>query len=92
MTKVCILDYGSGNVGSVFNLVNYLGYDCKISNKVDYIDDSTHIILPGVGSYLKSMEKIKKNISIDFLEKQILEKKTISWNLCRNANLINKRI
>ena len=50
MTKVCILDYGSGNVGSVFNLVNYLGYDCKISNKVDYIDDSTHIILPGVGS------------------------------------------
>ena len=68
MTKVCILDYGSGNVGSVFNLVNYLGYDCKISNKVNYIDDSTHIILPGVGSYLKSMEKIKKNISIDFLE------------------------
>ena len=32
MKKVCIIDYGSGNVASVFNVINFLGYDCKITN------------------------------------------------------------
>ena len=30
MIKVCILDYGSGNVKSVFNVINHLGYDVEI--------------------------------------------------------------
>lgn len=89
MTKVCILDYGSGNVASVFNLISYLGYDCKISNKVDYIEDSSHIILPGVGSYSKSIEKIKKNISIEFLEKQILEKKKPFLGICVGMQILS---
>ena len=50
MIKVCILDYGSGNVKSVYNLISYLGYDVTVSNQRSEIITATHIILPGVGS------------------------------------------
>ena len=30
--KVCLLDYGSGNIKSVFNLINYIGNEIVISN------------------------------------------------------------
>ena len=58
--SVCILDYGSGNIGSVFNSLKYLGINVKISNDVSVIKKSTHIILPGVGAFGDSMHKIKK--------------------------------
>ena len=49
--KVCILDYGSGNVMSVYNMIKFLGYDVKVSNSNYQINASSHIILPGVGSF-----------------------------------------
>ena len=30
--RICILDYGSGNTGSVVNLLNRLNFDANISN------------------------------------------------------------
>ena len=46
--KVCILDYGSGNVASVFNILNYLDYEAEVSNEESSIKNASHIILPGV--------------------------------------------
>ena len=37
--KVCILDYGSGNVGSLLNLLKYLNYNAKVSNDPAYIKE-----------------------------------------------------
>ena len=71
MIKVCILDYGSGNVKSVFNIINHLGYDVEISNSVSSIKNSSHLILPGVGSYHSAMDKIKKNIPLDCVENSV---------------------
>ena len=74
---------------SVFNVIKFLGYDCKITNDLDYIQNSSHIILPGVGSYSAAMKKMKKKVSIIDLEHEVLKKKkTISRYLCRDANLI----
>ena len=55
-----------GNVKSVFNLANYLGYDIAISNKKDDITESTHIILPGVGSFGSAMKKINSLLPTKF--------------------------
>lgn len=72
MIKVCILDYGSGNVRSVFNVIKHLGYNVEISNSVSAIKNSSHLILPGVGSYVSAMNKITKNIPLDSLENSVL--------------------
>ena len=60
MKKICLIDYGSGNQKSMYNLLDYLGYKVKLSNSIFDIEDSTHIILPGVGSYSKAYEKSKR--------------------------------
>ena len=82
MTKVCVLDYGSGNVASVYNLIKFLNYECVISNEPKIIETSTHLILPGVGAFGASMEKIKKKIPIEILENQVLKKKKPFLGIC----------
>jgi glutamine amidotransferase len=81
--KVCILDYGSGNVASVYNLIYRLGYDINVSNKSVDIKKSSHLILPGVGAFGSSIEKIKNNISLDLLNEEVqVKKKTFFRYLC----------
>lgn len=80
--SVCILDYGSGNVMSVFNIINFLGYDVKISNKPLDIKNCTHLILPGVGAFGKSIEKIMNVIPFDILENEVINKKKPFLGIC----------
>lgn len=80
--SVCILNYGSGNVQSVFNMLSYLGYNTIISNDPEIIRTSSHIILPGVGAFGASMDKIKSMIPIDILEEEVLVNKKPFLGIC----------
>ncbi len=80
--KVCILDYGYGNVKSVENLVKFLNFDVKISNNETDILEASHLILPGVGSFEYSMNKIKEKIPIKILENEVLSKKKFFMGIC----------
>jgi imidazole glycerol-phosphate synthase subunit HisH len=68
--SICILDFGSGNVKSVYNAFSQLG-DCVISNSVRDLDRADHIVLPGVGSYKDAMNRIMSNLPIVELRKQL---------------------
>ena len=89
--KICTLDYGSGNVGSVFNLLNNLKYNSKISNNPNDIKDSTHIILPGVGAFGESMKKIEKKISIKILEEEVLTNKKPFLGICVGMQVLAEK-
>ena len=87
--NICILNYGSGNVKSVENLINYLGYNVKVSNQIIDIKNASHIILPGVGAYGVAMEKIKKNIPLDILEEEVLIKKKLFMGICVGMQILS---
>lgn len=89
--KVCVLDYGSGNVASVYNLINRLGYDIKVSNKVEDIKKSSHLILPGVGAFGSSVEKIKNNISIELLSDEVKVKKKPFLGICVGMQVLAEK-
>ena len=89
--KVCVLDYGSGNVASVYNLINRLGYDIKVSNKVEDIKKSSHLILPGVGAFGASIEKIKNNISIELLSDEVKVKKKPFLGICVGMQVLAEK-
>jgi imidazole glycerol-phosphate synthase subunit HisH len=76
------LDYGSGNVKSVYNLVSFLGYDVIVSNERSVIESATHIVLPGVGSFGAAMEKIKTQIPLKVLEYEVFNKKKLFLGIC----------
>lgn len=82
MNRVCILDYGSGNTKSVFNLLVSLTKNVIISNDVEDINNATHIILPGVGSFGASMSKINNTIPMGILKTTIFESKIPFLGIC----------
>lgn len=82
MTKICVLDYGSGNVRSVFNLFNSINQSVIISNQHKDIKNASHIVLPGVGSFGSAMNNIKLNIPLDILEEEVLTKGKPFLGIC----------
>ncbi len=76
-SKICILDYGSGNVTSVKNSFDRLGLESFVSNKVVDIARASHLVLPGVGAFKASMEKIENKLPIDVLTAQVLSGKPL---------------
>jgi glutamine amidotransferase len=69
--RVCILDYGSGNVASVKNAFDRLEVLNKVSNEISDLSEATHLVLPGVGAFGTSMEKMLATLPIDFMINQI---------------------
>jgi glutamine amidotransferase len=87
--KIVILDYGSGNVKSVFNLCSYLNDNVVISNEVKDIKNSSHIILPGVGSYNVAMKKIHKNLPVDNILEQLHNAKKPFLGICVGMQVLS---
>jgi glutamine amidotransferase len=80
--SICVLNYGSGNVKSVFNALQFLDYEVKISNEPDDIKNCSHLILPGVGAFGASMQKILNQIPIDLLEVEVITKGKPFLGIC----------
>ena len=53
-----IVNYGAGNLTSVFNALNYLGIESKISAEPEKIENAGKIIFPGVGAAKAAMENL----------------------------------
>jgi len=55
---ITIVDYGAGNLRSVVNAINKLGYQPKITNSPDEILNAQVVILPGVGAAADTMKNL----------------------------------
>ena len=86
---ICILDYGSGNVKSVFNICKFIGCDVIISNHPEEIRSRSHIILPGVGAYGASVEKIKRSIPLEILEYEVINKNKPFLGICVGMQVLS---
>ncbi len=62
--KGAILDCGSGNVTSVFNMVEKFA-NVSVTSNVNTIRNASFFILPGVGSFGSVVSKIELNLPID---------------------------
>ena len=58
---IAIIDYGAGNIQSVYKALKYVGCDCIVTNDKDEIMKADGAILPGVGSFGNSMDNMNKN-------------------------------
>ncbi len=83
MKKITIVDYGSGNVlsaqKSFIKVTNENNIESKvlISNNLEDIKNSTHIVLPGQGAFATCMSGIKKKPGLieELYNFAIIEKK-----------------
>ena len=58
--KLVIIDYGVGNIRSLVHAFKYLGEKVEITSDIKKIKNSSHIILPGVGSFGYAINQLKK--------------------------------
>jgi len=72
MVKVGLINYGSGNYTSVLNALEYLNIQVIEVHVPDQLHLATHIILPGVGSFKNTMNKLKEHGFIDVLQNEVL--------------------
>jgi len=91
MSCVCILDYGSGNVKSVFNLFAAIADRVLVSNNPDDIESATHIVLPGVGAFGAAMRKMSEALPLDFLERVVLRRRRPFLGICVGMQVLATR-
>ena len=58
--SVLIIDYEMGNLGSVTRSLEECGAEVLISDNPDDLKQSSHVILPGVGSFHDGMANLKR--------------------------------
>lgn len=74
---VSVIDYGLGNIKSVINGFNYLGYEVKIVKSPEEIEDAELLVLPGVGAFEDGMNGLKERNLIKSIQKYALSGKPL---------------
>ncbi len=58
---IAVIDYGAGNIFSVKNALDYLGFDSLLTNKKEDIEKADGLILPGVGAFPSAMKMLEQS-------------------------------
>jgi imidazole glycerol-phosphate synthase subunit HisH len=72
---IAIIDYGMGNLKSVTNAFKKLHADAVITRDKKVIEESSAIVLPGVGAFGKCIENLTKLDLLDFIKELIMNDK-----------------
>ena len=84
---IVIINSGYGNFKSVQNMISKIGFKAKLTNNYDEIINASKIILPGIGSFDKAIESLRKN-KLDQAIYKALDKKTYLLGICVGIQML----
>jgi glutamine amidotransferase len=87
-SRVTIIDYGMGNIWSVISALNYLNAKVKVSSCPREILDSETLLLPGVGSFRKAMDTLKRLRLDRAIIDSVLDKQHKIMGICLGMQLL----
>jgi glutamine amidotransferase len=88
MARIGLIDYGFGNFSSVRHALDYLQLDVIAVCNAAQFDETTHLILPGVGAFAAGMHKLIEGNLIDALREQVLIKKKPFLGICLGMQVL----
>jgi glutamine amidotransferase len=77
---VVIIDYGSGNIRSIFNALKRCARDDQniiISNEATAIETAERLVLPGVGAFAECMRKLNVSALLPSIKQTVTNKRPI---------------
>jgi imidazole glycerol-phosphate synthase subunit HisH len=86
--KIAIVDYGVGNLYSVYKKLLQLKADVFISRSPKEIASADKIILPGVGHFKKGMDNLNALSLKDILNEEVLIRKKPVLGICLGMQLM----
>lgn len=86
--KVAIIDYGMGNLHSVYRKLFLVGGQPVVTSNSKEIQQADKIILPGVGHFAKAMSNIKSLGLLETLNNEVLIKEKPILGICLGMQLM----
>lgn len=83
-----IINCGSGNVGSIINMLKKIGVKSEIIFDPTELETAEKIILPGVGAFDACMSFLEETGFIEPLKKNVLERKKPLLGICAGMQII----
>ena len=80
--KVCIVDYGVGNVKAFKNIYDKLNINSIIASKKNDFLKATHLILPGVGAFDWAISKLNQSGLRKILDELVLKNNLPTLCVC----------
>jgi glutamine amidotransferase len=86
-----IVDYGMGNLLSVFNAFEYLGVSVKICSNPDDLRQVDRIVLPGVGAISQCILKLNEIGFDESLQEQVIKLAKPTLGICLGMQVMAKQ-
>lgn len=83
-----IIDYGVGNLGSIFNMFKRVGATPVVSGDPEKLRAATKLVLPGVGAFDPVMEKLRASGLLEDLNKKVLEERVPVLGMCVGMQML----
>jgi glutamine amidotransferase len=87
---ITIVDYGTGNLASIANMLKKIGHGSVITANAEKIARAEKLILPGVGAFDVGMGNLLKLNLSELLSRKALVEKTPILGVCLGAQLFMK--
>ena len=87
---ITIVNYGLGNLNSIRNMLKYIGSESVITDDPKRIEESTKLILPGVGRFGAGMKGIKEKGILEALNYKALKERIPILGICLGMQLLTK--
>lgn len=85
---IIIIDYGMGNLGSIYNMFKKIKIESEITTDLGKIEKADKLLLPGVGSFDKAMFRIKETGIKEILDKKVLIEKIPLLGICLGMQIL----
>ena len=87
---ITIIDYKTGNLGSIQNILKRIGEESVVTSDKDEIAGASKLILPGVGAFDTGMRNLTELDLIDILNEKVIVEKTPVLGICLGMQLLSK--
>lgn len=85
---IAIIDYGLGNLRSVAGAVAKLGFESRITDRVDVLTVADKLILPGVGAFGDGIANLRERKLTEPLTDLVIRQRKPILGICLGAQLL----
>ena len=87
---ITIVDYGMGNLGSIYNMLRRIGETSIITGNPEIIYKASKILLPGVGAFDTAMVRINESGLREVLDRKVLIEAVPILGICLGMQLFTR--
>lgn len=87
---IVVVDYGTGNLGSILNMLRKVGAQAVASADPEVIEGADRLVLPGVGAFDNGVRNLRERGLVEVLNHKVVERGTPILGVCLGMQLLTQ--